>query len=311
MVQIQKLGPYAAIDLGTNTFHLIIGEMRSEGLKILFKANSPVQLGEKTINSGYISDAAIERALKTLQFFKEKIQEFGVIAYKATATSAVRSSKNGHEFVYLVKEKIGIQIDVISGNEEAKLIFNGIRSSGCLTERSLIMDIGGGSTEFIIADYNNVYWKKSYDMGAARLWQKYFSEDPLPESKFLTLEQQLSKELEELFQQCEILKPSTLIGSAGSFETYLQMLDANEDLTAPCKVINMDAFNRIAAQLRKSTHQERLKINGLIPLRVDMIVAAAMLTKLVLVMTGIQNLKMTTYDLKMGVLNILFKNQTI
>ncbi len=293
---------YAAIDMGTNTFHLVIGERYLNETKIIYKVNYPVRLGEKTINEGYINEEAILRATNTLKEFKLKIDELNVSKTRAVATSAVRSAKNGQQFIEKVKHEIGFEIETISGDEEATLIYNAVKSSGSIEGTVLIMDIGGGSTEFIIANAENILWKKSYDLGASRLWQKHFYADPLSKDDRLKLRTLISNLLVDLFAKCNEYQPSLLIGSAGAFETYLTMLNPSNELSSAFEDIHLVAFNNLSCLLNNSTHEERSKMKGLIPLRVDMIVAASFLTKLVLDETGIQNIRMTTYDLKMGLL---------
>ncbi|RZL51322.1 MAG: exopolyphosphatase, partial [Pedobacter sp.] len=159
----------ALIDLGTNTFHLLIAEIKQKKFDILYKTNVPVKLGEGRINDNIIIPNAFERGINCLETFAKTIKNYHVDKVKATATSAVRSAENGQDFVKVVKEKTAIEIEIISGDEEAELIYQGVKLSGGIQDLSLIMDIGGGSVEFILCDTQNLIWKKSYNIGAARL----------------------------------------------------------------------------------------------------------------------------------------------
>ncbi|RYF90802.1 MAG: exopolyphosphatase, partial [Chitinophagaceae bacterium] len=156
---------YAAIDIGTNTFHLIIADGTTDGFTVIHKENLPVKLGEGSINQGFINDAAMARAMAAFSHFREQLDKFKVKNVRAVATSAVRSAINGQDFVEAVKDATGIDIEVIDGDEEAELIYEGVKLSGAITGKSLIMDIGGGSTEFILCDEENLIWKKSYNIG--------------------------------------------------------------------------------------------------------------------------------------------------
>lgn len=293
----------AAIDLGTNTFHLIIAKSDGGTPEILFKINLPVRLGEARINQQEIIPAAFERGLLALEGFAEEIRKHQVDVVRAVATAAVRSAANGQAFVDAAKDRAGIAIEVISGDEEAAFIFKGVEATGLITDCSLIMDIGGGSTEFIICKPGNIIWKRSYNIGAARLMQGYFKSDPLSDQEHQEILQHLEIELPELFEQCKLWQPQLLIGSAGAFESYAAMLHPNDKSPN----IAIGPFKELAKKLLSSTHEERTTMDGLIPLRVDMIVMAALLTSYVLDRAGIPELKLSTYDLKIGVLHDLLQ----
>ncbi|TKB99339.1 Ppx/GppA phosphatase family protein [Pedobacter cryotolerans] len=296
----------AAIDLGTNTFHLIIAEQNGTELEIIYKTNQPVKLGEDITKDNLIIPAAFERGINCLKQFKEELDQHHIVNLKATATSAVRSAINGQDFVTAAKAEAGIEIDIIDGDEEAQLIYEGVKLSGAITGKSLIMDIGGGSTEFILCDEENLIWKKSYNIGAARLMQGFFKSDPINEIDQQKIQQHVANELKALKVICEEYKPETLIGSAGAFETFAQMLLPELDIkTISTAEISFAAYQNLATKLISSSHQERAKMDNLIPLRVDMIVMATLLTNYVLNEFNINNIKLSTYDLKMGVLQSL------
>lgn len=298
----------AVIDLGTNTFHLIIADLRETNVDPIYKTSVPVKLGEGRINENIIIPAAFERGLAALETFAATIKAHGVDVVKATATSAVRSASNGQEFVEAAKSRTGITISVIDGDTEAALIYKAVQAAGLIRNTSLVMDIGGGSTEFIICTADKVLWKKSYNLGAARLMQAYFKSDPISEAEKSAIYHQLANETTELFQQCAEHRPINLIGSAGAFESFAGMLMIKHN--KPIKAIESGAINhmeylQLAERLIASTHEQRLHMEGLIPLRVDMIVIAALLINFVLEHTGIRQLSLSTYDLKMGVLQQL------
>ncbi|QNN43354.1 Ppx/GppA phosphatase family protein [Pedobacter roseus] len=297
----------AVIDLGTNTFHLLIAETAGKELKILYKTNIPVKLGEGRINDNIIIPAAFERGVKCLQNFSHTIAEYQVEQVRATATSAVRSAENGQDFVNAVKEQAGITIETISGDEEAELIFQGVKLSGAITDLSLIMDIGGGSVEFILCDTEKLIWKKSYNIGAARLMQQFFKSDPINDGDKNAILFHIQNQLADLFDICEKHQPKVLIGSAGAFETFAELTIRKNNLKADINTIktfefNFDDYIEIAGKLLNSTHQERATMPGIIPLRVDMIVIAALITNYVLGRAKINRLRLSTFDLKMGVL---------
>jgi len=296
----------AAIDLGTNTFHLIIAEQNGSGLQVIYKTNQPVKLGENITHSNEIIPAAFERGITCLKEFKTIIDQYEVELIKGVATSGVRSAKNGQDFIAKVKASTDIDIHVIDGEEEAQYIYEGVRLSGAIHGRSLIMDIGGGSTEFILCDEESLVWKKSYNIGAARLMQLFFKSDPINSVDQQTLIAHLGEELKAMKIICKEYAPKTLIGSAGAFETYSEIIDHVTDIKAISTAkIDYRSYRNLAKLLINSNHDERANMKGLIPLRVDMIVMASILTNYILDELQIDTIQLSTYDLKIGVLQSL------
>jgi exopolyphosphatase/guanosine-5'-triphosphate,3'-diphosphate pyrophosphatase len=296
----------AVIDLGTNTFHLIIAEITASAVNIIYKTNLPVKLGEGRINDNVIIQPAFERGLLALEEFENQIKAHDVTLVKATATSAIRSAENGLNFVKAAKSYTGICIDVITGDQEASYIYEGVKATAAIKGISLIMDIGGGSTEFIICNEDRLIWKKSYNIGAARLTQAYFTSDPISAAEQLAIQAHLEDVLTDLIIACRLHRPKQLIGSAGAFETFAGMLDDNLDLkTVKSAAINLQAYRQLAHQLIHATHAERAVMPNLIALRVDMIVIAALITNYIIDNTEIETISLSTYDLKMGVLHEL------
>lgn len=293
----------AVIDLGTNTFHLIIAETGYAAPKIIYKTNEPVKLGEDLTKDNLIIPTAFERGINCLQKFKVIIDQHKVDQIKAVATSGVRSAQNGQKFVDTVKTLVDIQIDIINGDQEAEYIYNGVKWSGAISNVSLIMDIGGGSTEFVLCDTEKLIWKKSYNIGAARLMQIFFKSDPINDNDLAAIQQHLDQHLQELVNVCQQYQPQTLIGSAGAFETFAEMINWELNIESISQIeINYSAYQELSQALLKATHVERANMPRLIPLRVDMIVMACLLTNYVLDQLSIKHLKLSTYDLKMGVL---------
>ena len=160
----------AIIDLGTNTFHLLIAEVRNGLINEYFKLQIPVKLGKGGIGDNLITEDAFKRGLTALSEFRKYIDQFEIKEVHAFATSAVRSAKNGDEFIFKAKKYYQIEINAICGDDEAALIYEGVKHSFNLPEENiLVMDIGGGSVEFIIGQKEDIFWKHSFNIGAARL----------------------------------------------------------------------------------------------------------------------------------------------
>jgi exopolyphosphatase/guanosine-5'-triphosphate,3'-diphosphate pyrophosphatase len=298
----------AVMDLGTNTFHLLIAEKTANGFKEMLHLTEAVKLGEGGMKDGLIKAEAFKRGIKTMELFAEKIRVNQASEVRAVATSAVRSTKNGNDFISEVKNRTNIQIEVIDGLKEAGLIYKGVKSSGILsTEKALILDIGGGSVEFILCDEQEIYWKHSFEIGAQRLRQLFHQIDPMTAENVNKLNDYLEEQLQMLFLSVKKQDVQQLIGSAGSFETYAEMIEIEKGNPFNIKKttaynFEISAFNKVADWLKHSSHEERLHKKGIIPLRVDMIVVASLITSFIMQKLEIPKLAMTTYSLKEGVL---------
>ena len=147
---------------------------------LVYNESIAVKLAEGGIQKGYISEAAFDRGLTALKEFKKTIDLYQVKTVRAVATSALRTSINGSDFLEKIKSEIGINPEIITDDREAELIYLGVSSAiNCFDEKYLIIDIGGGSVEFIICNQKEIFWKRSYDIGAARLMEQFHHSDPI------------------------------------------------------------------------------------------------------------------------------------
>ncbi|MCE9538076.1 MAG: phosphatase, partial [Bacteroidetes bacterium] len=165
----------AVIDLGTNTFNLLIVEVSSDKTyELVFQTKISVKLGEGGINKGFIAPLPFNRGIDALKVHKQTIEKYNVGKVYAIATSAIRGASNGAEFVAKANEECNIDVQVISGDKEAETIYYGVRDAVKMSDEvSLIIDIGGGSTEFIIANKHQIFWKQSFLLGVARLLEMF------------------------------------------------------------------------------------------------------------------------------------------
>jgi len=304
----------AIIDLGTNTFNLLIRESQSN--EVIFNTKIPVKLGEGGIDNKMIAPAAFERGLSALAEHASSIKKFKVDKTYAFATSAIRSTANGPEFVKQAQEKANITINVIDGQKEAELIYYGVQKALNMgSETSLIMDIGGGSTEFILANQDEIFWKESYLMGSSRLMEKFKPFDPISNEQIEEIENYLEETLSSLFEACRQKKPLWLIGSSGSFDTLASMASwrfANRDLPEEYTSYTFDFYEymTVARHMLQSDFEERLETPGMIPMRADMINMACIQINLILKRLGIKAMKLSTYALKEGVYFQITQNQS-
>ncbi|PAW93776.1 hypothetical protein CKK33_09825 [Mucilaginibacter sp. MD40] len=296
----------AVMDLGTNTFHLLIGEKQGDTFREILRETVAVKLGEGGINKAMIMPAAFERGVAAMQNFKKLIDEAGVDEIKAIATSALRNAGNGQDFIATVMQQTGIVIDVITGEQEATYIYQGIDASGVLTENNaLIVDIGGGSVEFIIANEDEVLWKQSFEIGAARLMDKFHKTDPIPVTSIKELTTFVNGKLGDLFVAAAKYKPSVLVGSSGAFESFAEVIELKKGRIFDIKQVktyefDIDELLGLIELLIKSNHKLRASMKGIIPVRVDMIVTASLLTIYIMQKLGIADVSMSTWSLKEG-----------
>ena len=296
------------MDLGTNTFHLLIAEVSASGFNEIEHVQEPVRLGEGGINKGYIAEAAFERGLNTMQRFNSLLIKHQVQKVRAIATSALRNAANGNDFIAAVKTQTGIGIEIIDGDMEASFIYQGIKAAGCLSNsNSLIVDIGGGSVEFIICNADKILWKQSFEIGAARLMDRFHRTDPIPPESITALNLYLGDSLKSLFSAAAKHPIENIIGSSGVFESYAEVIELAKGRQFDLKKIKHYEFNHneLLALIEKitcSTHQDRLMVKGIIPIRIDMIVTASLLTRFVIEKLTVKKVAMSTSSLKEGVL---------
>jgi exopolyphosphatase/guanosine-5'-triphosphate,3'-diphosphate pyrophosphatase len=298
----------AVMDLGTNTFHLLIASGTAHNYQEIVHLHESVKLGEGGINKGYILPEAFARGINTMQQFQQQIEANEVEQVRAIATSALRSASNGTDFINEVKAKTGISIEIIDGAQEAEFIYNGVRLCGCLSAcSSLIMDIGGGSVEFILGNAENIIYKQSFEIGAARLMDLFHRTDPIPPASIEALNLYLEDKLGYLFKAVANYKVEALIGSSGAFETFAGLIEIDNGREFDLKKNVSYTFNEsellaLTNQLIQSTHQQRAGNKAIIPVRVDMIVVASLITRFIMHKLQISNVMMCTNSLKEGVL---------
>lgn len=300
---------FAVIDLGTNTFNLLIAERSGTKFTKLFNTKIPVKLGDLSINEGYISEAAFQRGLNALNDYVQYLKEYKVEQTLAFATSAIRSASNGQNFVDQAQELTGISISVIDGNEEADYIYYGNRMAVAMNDDiSLIMDIGGGSTEFILANKTTIFWKESYLLGAARLLGRIKPSDPITEEEINTFNTHLKQELSSLFEATAKYRPVELIGSSGAFDSVVDMIAGKFNTQAMVDEIteyhiDLEKYDDISSMVKASTIEERNHMKGLINMRVDMMVISILLIDFILKELNLQAMRVSTFSLKEGVIS--------
>jgi exopolyphosphatase/guanosine-5'-triphosphate,3'-diphosphate pyrophosphatase len=303
----------AVLDLGTNTFHLLIAEVLKGEIVSHYEQQIAVKIGAGGINQGYIAPAAYQRGIQAVAELHASIQKYEVKSILATGTSAIRNAVNGPKFLAEVKSKFGIDVQHISGDREAELIYKGVSKSFPFpAEPVVVMDIGGGSVELIIGLQNTILWKQSFEVGAARLLERFNPSNPIEKEEINQIEDYLTstfKPFAEALVQAKMGGKTcqVLVGSAGSFDTLLDVLEA--DLKRKSAQVSRQAYAVKDADAElfyqtviHSTQVDREKMIGLLPFRVDMIVVAIILMRHIAKNYGLNQIICSRYALKEGLL---------
>jgi len=295
------LDRFAVIDLGSNTFHLLIVEKTTWGFKELYRKRVYTKLamgGSRTI-----LEESFSKGIACLQEFRNILNRFKIVNYRALGTAALRSADNGKEFISQAMDTANIKIDLIDGNQEATLIAKGVKAAiDISSHRYLIMDIGGGSVEFIILENGSVQWQQSFPIGLAILKALFHTEEPISVSELEQMKNFLDLELQPLKQQLtDGPKIKALIGASGSFEVVQAILDLSRwnQQTYKCHVLD---FFKVQEMIMHKSTEERVQIKGLPIERVDLIVVALFLINYILKLTEAEEIIISDYALKEGVI---------
>ena len=290
----------AVIDLGTNTFNLLIYKKQGDDYTIIHSKRQAVSLGEGGMKTNIITPEAFKRGVATLVAFKQQCNQFDVTIIKAFGTSALRGAINTYAFKAEVLQQTGIVINVISGEEEAQLIYEGVKNVHTFNYLSCIMDIGGGSTEFILADEKGMLELKSFNIGVARMIQTFELSDPLSKEDILTLEHYLATTTQPFF---ETHSCKTLIGASGSFDTFYELLfnTPYTELWSSALLPQKELLEKLD-QLIHSSCFDREQDDRILDLRKNMIHIAALKTRWVIQQLHIEEVWVSPASLKEGVM---------
>ena len=289
------------IDIGTNTFNLLIAEHSPKELKIIHSSKRGVALGMGGITKGVLTKDAMFRAIEALIEFEIKIKEFEVSDVRLIATAAVREANNSEAFVELVKKEVGRDVFIIDGKQEAKFIFQGVSMCHKFQSESMIMDIGGGSTEFIRVNQNGIGELISLKIGVSRLYQTFSCSDPFTKSDVEKIESYIENESKGFFLNKTV---ECLIGSSGTFETFYELIHKKKyPFSSETMELEVQPFMESLNDLIFSTQDERNKNEFIIPIRKKMAPFAAVKTRWVLQQLNVKKVLISPFSLKEGALS--------
>ncbi|HEX5038057.1 MAG TPA: Ppx/GppA phosphatase family protein [bacterium] len=275
-----KLG---ILDIGTNSIHLVLVEIGKDlSVQVIDRAKETTRLGDTSFQDGYLSETAIHRGISAVRRFKKLADIHNVARIKAVATSAVREAVNGGDFLEMIERETGISVDVITGEEEARLIYLAVKHSIPLPKGrpSLIVDIGGGSVECILvngSDDLRSCW--SLKLGTLRLKGEFLKNDPPTNKELEKLEDHIAETLEPVVKKAKAAGVETMIGTSGTIMNLVAMAHWL-DQSGPIEIQNNFRIKpRYLRELHKiledSDRKERQKIKGIDPARVDIILGGS------------------------------------
>jgi exopolyphosphatase/guanosine-5'-triphosphate,3'-diphosphate pyrophosphatase len=307
---LNGLPSVAAIDLGTNTFHLLIVRPQpGGGWEELYRKRYFVKLADAGMET--IGEAPLARAKDALLSFSSQLDAYQVSSYRAIGTAALRTATNGPELVNWALEETGIKIVTISGDEEARLITVGVQAailSASPPERQLIMDIGGGSVEFIIASGRKVEYAQSFPVGVAVLRKQFHRNEPINASEKMALNDYLEKAFAPLRSILKKLPSSHLVGSAGTFDVIAKLMGTSNP-TPQSRLIDLQLFAAYEDRVINADLDQRMNMSDLPEDRADMMVVALLLIKNTLAMARIEQCTVSYYSMKEGILIELIRSQ--
>jgi len=293
---------FAVIDLGTNTFHLLIVSPNLDGsFTELYRERKFIKLGENGVQR--IGDAPYLRGLNALLDFKKVLDKEGVDNVSVCGTAALRTASNGAQFVKEIKEKTNLDISLISGDEEARLIYLGVRQAVPFdSDMEMIMDIGGGSVEFIIANKEKIFWAQSFPIGVSILRNNFHKEEPISKSEIENIETHLDEILEPLKDALKNYTVKNLIGASGTFDV-LELMLVQEKLSDVHSEVSVSDFEPLYQKFLQTTLEERFQMPKLPSDRADMIIVALILIDYILKLADIKKIMVSAYAMKEGMLS--------
>jgi exopolyphosphatase/guanosine-5'-triphosphate,3'-diphosphate pyrophosphatase len=291
----------AVVDLGTNTFHLLAVEWdEHDHMKVLFRERIFVKLAEDGIQ--HIGQAPFQRAIAAMRVFKDKLDQLNINSFKAFGTAALRTAVNGKDLVKAITAETGIEVALIDGMEEARLIHLGVSQAVPFDDtRQLIMDIGGGSVEFIIANKSEVFWSGSFMVGVGILFEKFHKSDPISTEEIEALRDYLDHTLVPLKVWLNKEDIPILTGASGAFETILDLME-HKKVTDAFSILEVEKFPALYQKIINSTLRDRRFMPSIPEERVEMIVVSTILVQWILDHSNIQRINVSGYALKEGML---------
>ena len=289
------------IDIGTNSMRLLIADYENKIIKNRKKYINTTRIGQGVDQEGYITEEALERNLKALKEFADKCVEENCEKVYCMGTSALRDSKNGQEFVDRAKELTNIDVKIICGEEESNLGFLGVLegAGGDKSKDILVLDIGGGSTEFIVGNEDGIKFCKSENVGALRMTEKFITTDPISDEEFNNMSMFIEDTISSTLEKIKDINISKLVGIGGaitSLSAMNQQLEVYSMEKVHNSVVSKKDLEKILQNLKKMTLSDKKTIKGLQPKRADIITAGVKILHIIMEKLEIEEIMISEYD---------------
>jgi exopolyphosphatase / guanosine-5'-triphosphate,3'-diphosphate pyrophosphatase len=297
----------AAIDLGTNSFHLLVAEVQADGGFVpLVREKEMLRLGDVVSRHGHIPPACADEAVSTVRRFRLLAEAAGAPEIVAKATSALRTAVNGDLVVDRIESEAEVEVEVIDGLEEARLIFGAIRASVLLEPApALCFDLGGGSLEIMVGDAGGLHWATSEPIGVARLTAELVRSDPLSKDDRNCLKDRVMGVLAPIAKHVDRYRPRLVVGSSGTLEDLAHMVAARRDERVPVSLNQLtftrDEFLPLHKQILASKASERRRIEGLDARRVDLIAAGSVFLATAMELFHFDQMAVSEWALREGI----------
>lgn len=294
----------AAIDCGTNSIRLLVADVADGRLVDVDRRMEVVRLGEGVDRTGRISDAALARAFAAAERYAEIIERLGAGAVRFVATSASRDASNAAAFTQGMDDILGVRPEVVSGLVEADLSFTGAsRSLPALPAPALVVDIGGGSTEFVLGG-SHAEQAVSVDIGCVRLTERHAGSDPLSERELAAITADAEAQIAVAAQQVDLRAAQCLVGLAGTVTTMSAVahdLPAYDSAQIHGSTISAEQVHQVAQRLGAMTRAQRLALPVMHPGRADVIPAGAIILDRILAASGVPEVVVSEHDILDGI----------
>ena len=302
----------AAIDIGTNSFHLLVAAVdpKLRTFRIIQAEKATTRLGERDPETGELTEAAMQRGLVTLRQFRDLAASHRVEQIVTAATSAVREAPNGRDFLQTILDDLGMEVDLVSGPEEARLIYLGVLSGMPFGDRPhLLLDIGGGSTELILADGRDARALTSTRVGAVRLQRDFVRDDPMPPQRRSFLQAFIQGSLEPAVDKVRRrIKPGetpVLVATSGT-AMAIGSLAASEEERPPRKLhgyrVTRQSLNQVVDRLITMTPAQRRELAPINDRRAEIIVPGALILQTTMKMLGVEEFVLSERALREGLI---------
>jgi exopolyphosphatase/guanosine-5'-triphosphate,3'-diphosphate pyrophosphatase len=297
----------AALDLGSNSFHLLVADAHPDGtFEPLVREKEVLRLADNVTRDGRIGEAAAAQAVEVVSRFRSLAESVDANEVVACATSALREAEDSAAVVDRIEREAGVRVEVISGKEEARLIFAAVRASVVIDPApALALDLGGGSLELMVGDQLGLAWSKSVKLGVGRLSAELVRDDPPSAADRRRLARRLSSVLAPIAMEVESLCPEMLVGSSGTLCALVRMAAARRTGTVPPSVNQLKVRRKdllaVHEQIFELPAAERQKLPGVDARRADLLPAGSMLLTTAMELFGLDELVGCEWALREGI----------